>query len=250
MAKQPVIFSNLYVNMVKAGEQSGALVDVLRRMGDHFERFAEVQSKFKSAMIYPVFVCCVGIAISIFFMTVMLPSFLKLFEGLHVQLPLTTRMLIGINNFFKHWWWVLVLVVIAVVIIFNRFRASRTRQAKPLTAGESTRPIFGKVMRLHLFGQFSRTLSTLLHNGVPVLTALEITEQIIPNSIVREAIAKARAGGDRRQDAGPAAGAQQDFPAIDGGFDQDRRGNRRRARGACTTWPKLTKANCKSPCAS
>jgi len=76
MARQPVIFSSLYVNMVKAGEQSGALVDVLRRMGDHFERFAEVSAKFRSAMIYPIFVCCVGIAISIFFMTVMLPSFM------------------------------------------------------------------------------------------------------------------------------------------------------------------------------
>src|SRR5271170_56958 len=105
MAKQPVIFSNLYVNMVKAGEQSGALVDVLRRMGDHFERFAEVQSKFKSAMIYPAFVCGVGIVICIFFMTVMLPSFLKLFDGLHVQLPLTTRLLIGLNTFFKNYWW-------------------------------------------------------------------------------------------------------------------------------------------------
>ena len=95
MGKQPVIFSNLYINMVKAGEQSGALVDVLRRMGDHFERFSQVQSKFKSAMIYPVFVCCVGIAISIFFMTVMLPSFMQLFQGMHVQLPLATRILIG-----------------------------------------------------------------------------------------------------------------------------------------------------------
>jgi type II secretory pathway component PulF len=191
MAKQPVIFSNLYINMVKAGEQSGALVDVLRRMGDHFERFAEVQSKFKSAMIYPMFVCAVGIVICIFFMTVMLPSFLKLFDGLHVQLPLTTRILIGINTFFKHWWWVLVLIAIAISIVFNRFRASEHGR-KAIDGWRINAPIFGKVMRLHLFGQFSRTLSTLLHNGVPVLTALEITEQIIPNSIIREAIAKAR----------------------------------------------------------
>jgi type II secretory pathway component PulF len=191
MAKQPVIFSNLYINMVKAGEQSGALVDVLRRMGDHFERFSEVQSKFKSAMIYPLFVMCVGIAISIFFMTVMLPSFLKLFDGLHVQLPLTTRILIGINGFFKHWWWVGALIFIAMAIVINRFRAS-DRGKRAIDGWRLNAPIFGKVMRLHVFGQFSRTLSTLLHNGVPVLTALGITEQIISNSIVREAIAKAR----------------------------------------------------------
>ncbi len=88
MAKQPVIFSNLYINMVKAGEQSGALEDVLRRMADHFTRFAEVQAKFKSALIYPAFVLMVGIGIGIFFMTVMLPNFLKLFDGFKIPLPL------------------------------------------------------------------------------------------------------------------------------------------------------------------
>ena len=77
MAKQPVIFSDLYVNMVKAGEQSGALVEVLRRMGDHFQRFSEVQAKFTSAHDLPAFVVCVGVAISIFFMTVMLPGFMQ-----------------------------------------------------------------------------------------------------------------------------------------------------------------------------
>ncbi|HEV7927164.1 MAG TPA: type II secretion system F family protein [Verrucomicrobiae bacterium] len=191
MAKQPVIFSSLYVNMVKAGEQSGALVDVLRRMGDHFERFAEVEAKFKSAMIYPAFVCCVGIAISIFFMTVMLPSFMKLFQGMNIELPLMTRILIGLNDFIKRWLWVGVGLAIAIGIIVNRFRASENGK-RTIDRWRMTAPIFGKVMRLHIFAQFARTLSTLLHNGVPVLTALEITEQIIENSIVRAAIASAR----------------------------------------------------------
>jgi type II secretory pathway component PulF len=191
MAKQPIIFSSLYVNMVRAGEQSGALVEVLRRMGDHFERFSEVQAKFTSAMIYPAFVCCVGVAICIFFMTVMLPSFLKLFEGLHVQLPLTTRLLIALNDFFKHWWWVLVLIVIALAIIFNRFRSS-PKGRETLDRWQLSAPIFGKVMKMHIFGQFSRTLATLLQNGVPVLTALEITEQTLSNSVVKGALSKAR----------------------------------------------------------
>jgi type II secretory pathway component PulF len=191
MAKQPVIFSDLYVNMVKAGEQSGALVEVLRRMGDHFERFAEVQHKFTSAMIYPAFVLCVGIAISIFFMTVMLPSFLKLFQGLNVKLPASTRMLIGMNNFFQHWWWLLALIILAISIAFNRFRASE-RGKLTIDRFKMNAPIVGKVVRLHVFGQFARTLSTLLENGVPVLTALEITEQIVPNRIIKQAIATTR----------------------------------------------------------
>jgi type II secretory pathway component PulF len=110
---------------------------------------------------------------------------------MHIQLPLPTRILIAINDIFKHWWWVMVMVIIAIVIIVNRFRASeRGRQA--IDMWQLKAPIFGKVVKLHLFGQFSRTLSTLLHNGVPVLTALEITEQILSNSVIRAAIAQAR----------------------------------------------------------
>ena len=191
MGKQPVIFSNLYINMVKAGEQSGALVEVLRRMGDHFEKFSQVQNKFKSAMIYPAFVCCVGIAISVFFMTVMLPSFMKLFQGFKMELPLTTRILIGMNGFFQRWWWVLVLIGIAIAIVFNRFRTSQ-RGRRDIDRWKISMPVFGKVTRLYIFGQFSRTLATLLQNGVPVLTALEIVEQVISNSIICEAIARTR----------------------------------------------------------
>src|SRR5271166_5283744 len=100
MAKQPRIFSDLYINMVRAGESSGALVEVLRRMADHFERFAQVQSKFVSALIYPCVVACVGVVIMIFFMTFMLPKFLSIFEGMNVKLPMMTQILVDISHFF------------------------------------------------------------------------------------------------------------------------------------------------------
>src|SRR4029079_6011311 len=91
MAKQPRIFSDLYVNMVRAGESSGALVEVLRRMADHFERFAQVQAKFTSALIYPSFVAVVGVCIMFFFMSYMLPKFLSIFQGMNVPLPFVTQ---------------------------------------------------------------------------------------------------------------------------------------------------------------
>ena len=111
MARQPVVFSSLYINMVKSGEQSGSLVDVLRRMASHFERFSEVQSKFTSALIYPSFVCLLGILIVIFFMTYMLPKFLAIFEGFSVPLPASTQLLIGFSHFITRWWWVMIAVV-------------------------------------------------------------------------------------------------------------------------------------------
>jgi len=191
MAKQPRVFSDLYINMVRAGESSGALVEVLRRMADHFERFAQVQTKFTSALIYPAFVSVVGIGIMFFFMTYMLPQFMTIFQGMNVPLPVMTQILIGISHFFSGYWWLLLILVVLSVILFKRFQSTDEGRRK-LDQWKMNAPIFGKVIKLNIFGQFARTLSTLLENGVPVLTALKITEQTIPNSIVKEAIAKTR----------------------------------------------------------
>ena len=191
MAKQPVIFSDLYVNMVRAGEQSGALVDVLRRMAGHFEQFAEVQSKVTTAMIYPILVCCVGVGLILFFIYFMLPHFVEMFSGFNVELPLPTRMLIGFGYFCTHYWWLGLAMLLAFVIVFKRFQASEEGRRR-LDHWQMNIPIIGKVVKLNLFGQFARTLSTLLENGVPVLTALKITQQVISNRLLKAAIAKTR----------------------------------------------------------
>src|SRR5437867_598128 len=124
MTKQPRIFSDLYVNMVRAGESSGALVEVLRRMADHFERFAQVQAKFTSALVYPAFVSVVGICIVFFFMSYMLPKFMSIFQGMNVQLPMMTQILVNISHLFAGYWWLMLGVVLAAIIIFKRFQAS------------------------------------------------------------------------------------------------------------------------------
>jgi len=191
MAKQPRIFSDLYVNMVRAGESSGALVEVLRRMADHFERFAQVQSKLSSALIYPAFVAVTGICIMFFFMTYMLPKFMSIFDGMNVELPMMTQILVGMSKMFSNYWWLMILTVIAVIILFKRFQATAEGRLK-IDEWKMKMPVFGRVIRLNLFAQFARTLSTLLENGVPVLTALKITEQIITNRIVKQAISKTR----------------------------------------------------------
>ncbi len=191
MAKQPVIFTDLCVNMVKAGESSGALVEVLQRLADHYERFAQVQSKFSSALVYPAFVAVVGIVIIVFFMTYMLPKFLSMFEGMKMELPLTTRMLIALSNAFSGYWWLMALVVVAGLLIFKRFQSTEEGKRK-IDEWRLSAPVFGKVIRLNIFSQFARTLCTLLQNGVPVLTALKITEQVIPNRVIKEAISRTR----------------------------------------------------------
>jgi len=164
---------------------------VLRRMADHFERFAQVQAKFTSALIYPAFVGVIGIGIMFFFVTFMLPKFMSIFDGLNVPLPPTTQLLLGISHTFADYWWLMLGILLAVVIIFKRFQGSKEGRRK-LDQWKMSAPVIGKVIKLNLFGQFARTLSTLLENGVPVLTALKIAEQIMANTIVKEAIAKTR----------------------------------------------------------
>lgn len=214
MAKQPLIFSELYINMVKAGEQSGALVDVLRRMATHFERYAEVQSKLKSALIYPVMVCAVGVGLMLFFIYFMLPQFTKMFSGFNVELPLPTRILMGVGDVFSSYWILAVVaVVIVLIVIFDRFRRTVEGSHK-LDRVKLKLPIIGKVVSLAYYGQFARTLATLLENGVPVLTALKITEQVMTNSVIREAIAKTRdAVTDGKTLAQPLA-ASKVFPQL------------------------------------
>ncbi len=193
MMRQPRIFSDLYVNMVRAGESSGSLVEVLRRMARHFQQFADVQAKFKSAMIYPVMVICVGILLVIFFMTVMMPKFIEIFNGFNIELPLPTRILIGISDCFTNFWYMVItgFVLLALFILFKRFQSSEAGGRK-LDEWRMKAPIFGEVVKINLFGQFARTLGTLLQNGVPVLTALKITEQVMSNGLIKEAIAKTR----------------------------------------------------------
>ena len=191
MAKQPVIFSELYINIVRAGESSGALVEVLLRLADHYERFAQVQSRFTSALVYPAFVAVVGVAIIVFFMTYMLPKFLSMFKGMNLQLPIMTQMLVSFSDTIAAYWWLILLVIITAGVLFKRFQSTEEGKRK-IDRWKLNAPVFGKVIKLNIFGQFARTLGTLLQNGVPVLAALKITEQTMSNRMVKEAIAQTR----------------------------------------------------------
>src|SRR5438093_9784308 len=162
MARHPVIFSDMYVNMVRAGEQSGALVEVLRRVAEHYERFADVQSKFVSALIYPCIVACVGVLIIVFFMSFMLPRFMSIFQGMNMSLPWATRALMNFGNFFNKasTWLFIMLSLLVVVILFLRFKSTETG-IRIIDGWKMKAPAVGKVIKLNLFAHFARPLATL-----------------------------------------------------------------------------------------
>jgi type IV pilus assembly protein PilC len=124
-------------------------------------------------------------------MTVMLPKFLEIFSGMDAELPPATKFLMDISNLFTGYWWLLAAIVVSIVTVFKRYQSSE-RGRRVVDRWKMRAPIVGKVVRLNMFGQFCRTLGTLLQNGVPVLTALKITEDIMPNAVIKDALSVTR----------------------------------------------------------
>jgi type II secretory pathway component PulF len=191
LAKHPEIFSRFFVNLIKAGEASGALDDVLLRLGKHQQQMAEVREKVVGALLYPLVIVCVGILVIIFFMLVMVPRFAMMFKEMGRTMPLPTRILIGISDAFIGYWWVGVLLIAAAVSAYRvRVRTPEGRLA--LDAWKLRLPVFGNIIMANAFAQFARTLATLLENGVPVLGALQIVEDTMANRVIANELREAR----------------------------------------------------------
>jgi type II secretory pathway component PulF len=191
LAKHPRAISRFYVNLVKAGEASGTLDEVLARLTKHLQEAGEVREKIIGAMMYPAIIVVVGIGTVIFFMAFMVPRFAMMFQEMRATMPLPTRMLIGVSNVFLSYWWVLVaLVVVAVAIYRQRARTPEGRLA--LDGWKLRMPVFGRIVMAGALGQFARTLGTLLENGVPVLSALQIVEDTMTNRVIANEIREAR----------------------------------------------------------
>lgn len=194
MGKFTDIFPDMYLNMVKAGESSGSLVEVLKRLADHYERFAELRQKVVSALVYPALVMGLGLVLIFVFMSYILPKFMGMFDDMQgVDLPLSTEILKQLSEFFAKWWWLILMLGGLFVFLLKSYLSShRGRERFDRWVLEA--PLISRIVRPNLFGQFSRTLGALLQNGVPVLTALKITESVVQNVVIQQAIAKTREG--------------------------------------------------------
>ena len=191
LAKHPRTFSRFFVNLIKAGEASGSLDDVLLRLGKHQEQMAEVREKVIGALIYPLIIVAVGICTIVFFMLVMVPRFSAMFKEMGTTMPLPTRILIGISDKFVSYWWIGVLLVVVGVTVY-RIRARTTEGKLAIDVLKLRLPVFGNILMANALAQFARTLATLLENGVPVLTALQIVEDTMTNRVIANEIREAR----------------------------------------------------------
>ncbi|QDE89445.1 type II secretion system protein GspF [Myxococcus xanthus] len=191
MGQHPKIFPSIYVNMVRAGEASGALDAVLTRLADFTENQARLQQKILSTMLYPAIMMVVGGGILVALMVFVVPKVTKIFETMKATLPLSTRFLIASSNFFQSWWFILLPAMALGVVLFMRWTKSPSGKPKwdrfTLKA-----PVVGNLVRLLSISRFARTLSTLLKSGVPLLAAMDIVKAIMTNTVLAEVVEKAR----------------------------------------------------------
>ncbi len=187
----PKVFESLYVNMVAAGESSGTLDAVLDRLADHLDASARLRDKVFSALAYPAFMVVFGIAIIALLMVVVVPKVTSIFEGFNATLPWYTQTLIFVSHALGSYWWLLLLLAGGAIYAFQRWRATEKGRAT-WDARVLKLPLMGPLVLMIALARFARTLSTLLASGVPVLTALDITRNVLGNAELMRVVEEAR----------------------------------------------------------
>ena len=190
-AHHPKTFPPLYSNMIRAGEASGALVEVLRRLTDHYERYDNMRGKIKSAMSYPVIVLCFGVAAVIGALVWIIPKFKKVFDSMGASLPLPTRILIGMSEFLIYYGWTLAIAAVVFFVWFRKWKDTPAGRAK-IDGWKLKAPLIKGIVAAGAYSSLAYTLKTLLSNGVNVLQALKISEETCNNAVIAEALATAR----------------------------------------------------------
>ena len=191
MRAYPEMFGDLYINMVGAGEVSGALDTVLARLADFTESQARLQSKVKGALTYPLVMAVVGVALMSFLLVFVVPKIVKIFEDTKATLPLPTKILIGISHFVSHYWFIVIIVGVGLYIGIKKWRA--TPKGRLWFDSMSLKvPIFGEMFRMIAISRFCRTLSTLTKSGVQLMQSLEIVKGIVNNVVLEQVIEDTR----------------------------------------------------------
>ena len=213
LAQHPKVFPPLYVNMVKAGEVGGVLDQVLLRLVEYLASAEELRDEVISAMTYPLILVGVGGVSVAVLLVFVLPKFATMFADLGQALPLSTRMMLAISDFFTSWW-ALVGVPIIVGALYGGYRYLSTSQRMAFDAFKLRVPIVGKLLRLTEVARFGRTLGVLLRSGVPMLQALDIVRAVAGNQVIAQALGEVQVGV--REGAGMAAplGRSGVFPQL------------------------------------
>jgi type IV pilus assembly protein PilC len=198
LAKHPKAFSELYVNMVAAGEAGGILDTILMRLATFMEKNDALIRKVKGAMIYPAVIMSVAVIAIAVLLIFVIPVFESMFAGVGLALPLPTRIVIGASDFLRGYWWAVGGGIAGGVWLFKRYYATANGKLS-IDRAMLKFPVLGDVLRKSAVSRFTRTLGTLISSGVSILDGLEITAKTAGNRVIQDAIMQSRAsiaGGD------------------------------------------------------
>ena len=211
--RHPKAFSDFFVNMIRAGESSGRLDEILDRVATYIEKVDALQRKVKASLFYPAFVSIMAFAITTFLVVVIVPKFKEIFTALGGELPLPTLVLLGLSDFMRQW---LVLELIGGVLLIVAFRVYIGTQGGRLWFDRLTLkfPIIGKLLQKVVIARFARTLATLTKSGVPILSSLEIVAKTSGNKVVERAVLSARSSIKEGENIADPLAHSKVFPAM------------------------------------
>lgn len=213
LARHPKIFSNIYINMVRAGEASGSLDIVLEKLADFGEKQRTLQGRIKAALIYPAFMAVIGSGILFILITYIVPNITKVFTDMERTLPLPTRLLIQLSNFLRGYWWLLLLLMVGAFFSLRLFiQGPRGRRIWDLFKLKV--PIIGAVNQKIILARFGSTLASLLGSSVPLVTSMQIVQSIVNNSLIAEVIEEAIERIRKGKSMASALGSSPWFPPI------------------------------------
>ncbi len=213
LRNHPTVFNDLFVNMVDAGEHSGALEMVLSRLTTYTESQVALRAKLISALTYPLLMMCVSSALVLGLFGFVVPKLKRIFDSFDAALPLITQVIFGLSNAITAYWWLMFMVLGVATWGFRRYIATPNGK-KWWHQRLLVLPVFGRINRLVAVSRFCRTLSTLLTSGVPILTALGIVKSVVGNLVIANAVdAAAKNIAEGQSIAGPLKASGQ-FPPI------------------------------------
>ena len=213
LSRYPETFSSIYINMVRAGESSGSLEIVLDRLADITEKQQELNNKIRSTLAYPLFMTIFGMLVTFFLLAVIVPKLTSIFSEMHQTLPLITRILISISDILKSFWGLILILTAALVIAFSALK--KTEKGRYLYDRTLLRlPVVGILLKKLAVARFTRTLGSLLENGVPMLPALEIVKNIAGNVIISDIIENSSKEVEKGLGVGISLAAYNIFPDL------------------------------------
>ncbi len=185
----PKIFPEMYISMIRSGENSGNLGTILKRLADYYETQERLRGRLKSAMIYPAFMLVFSLLVVVFMVTYIVPKITQIFASKGTLLPLPTRILMGLSDFMVHSWYLVLIGLVILIFGFSAFLRSEFGK-KVLQQLQLKAPLIGPLMQKVLIARFCQTLGTLLGSGVDLKTALEISRHVVVNQLLIEQLNK------------------------------------------------------------